>query len=76
MPDYRVPSTHFSSAGLQLLALPGQVALPFPRDLLASAPWIFVVYMAFQAHWPPLAIIVLIGMLIPMVVLTTQYRRV
>jgi hypothetical protein len=50
--------------------MPGQVGFPLPWDVLASAPWIFVVYLAFQAQWPPVAIIALVTFLLPVALLT------
>lgn len=63
------PVPAFSSAGVQFLRSPGQVMFPLPQDVLASAPWIFVVYLAFQAQWPPVAIIVLVAALVPVATL-------
>ncbi|MFI7680981.1 hypothetical protein [Actinophytocola sp. NPDC049390] len=48
--------------------MPGEVAVPLPRDLLASAPWVFVVYLAFQEQWPPVAIIALVAVLLPVAI--------
>lgn len=59
-----------------LLGMPGQVTVPIPRDPLASAPWIFVVYLAFQKAWPPAATLALIAVMTPIVVLTSRPRQV
>lgn len=63
-----IPIPAPDGAGFQYLGMPGEVAVPLPRDLLASAPWVFVVYLAFQQQWPPVAIITLVAVLLPIAV--------
>ena len=46
-----------------------------PAELMGNAPWIFVVYCAFNAAWKPWEIILLVIALIPMAVLTSRAKR-
>lgn len=61
-----------TGAGIQYLGMPGQVTDRPTQDLLASAPWLFVVYMAFQQHWPPMAVLGLVAVLTPIILLGTR----
>jgi hypothetical protein len=63
-------------AGIQHLPLPGQVNVPLPKNLLADAPWIFVVVMAFGSGWAAGEITLLVLALTPLVVLLGVTKRV
>ncbi|WP_157529535.1 hypothetical protein [Nocardia sp. NRRL S-836] len=63
------PAQVSGQTNIQRLPQPGQAVMPaLSKQLLSQAPWIFVVYMAFQAMWTPEQVTKLLVVIIPLAI--------